>query len=301
MKYSTEEVVTKLDLPLKKYASGKVREIYDLSDRLLMVTTDRISAFDYVLPSAIPYKGKVLTGLSAYWFGLMGGIVDNHLVTADIAKFPEELQKYREILSGRSMIVLKAKRIDVECVVRGYISGSAWKEYKQSGTVCGVKMPSGMEESERFSEPVFTPSTKSDTGHDENISIEKMKDLVGKDLTCELEETSIKVYEKAARKAKSGRIIIADTKFEYGQVDGKTMLIDELLTPDSSRFWDLRDYSPGRSQTSFDKQFVRDYLEGIKWNKAPPAPVLPDDIAEKTADRYLEAYNRITGSSFPGL
>jgi phosphoribosylaminoimidazole-succinocarboxamide synthase len=290
-------IVLETDLPLKVFRKGKVRDIYDLDDRLLMVTTDRISAFDYILPTGIPLKGKVLTALSVYWFGYTKNLIENHLITADAAKFPDNLRKYSQILKGRSMLVKKSERIDIECVVRGYISGSAWKEYKEKGTVCGMPMPKGLAESDRFPEPIFTPAMKSDTGHDVNISVAEMVKQVGKDLTGELEEKSLKIYEKAAKKALGGKIIIADTKFEFGQIKGKTILIDELLTPDSSRFWPLDDYTPGRPQNSFDEQFIRDWLESIKWNKSPPAPTLPKDIVEKTMDRYLEAHKRITGET----
>ena len=291
------DVVLETNLPIKSFRKGKVRDIYDLGDMLLMVTTDRISAFDYILPTGIPNKGKVLTNLSVYWFGYTKDVMENHLVTADVNRFPDEVKQFAGMLSGRSMLVRKSERIDIECVVRGYISGSAWKEYREKGTVCGMKMPAGMKESDKFPEPIFTPSIKSDNGHDINISVEEMEKQVGKDLTCELEENSIRIYEKAAKKALSGKIIIADTKFEFGKIGGKIILIDELLTPDSSRFWPQEDYAPGRGQKSFDKQFIRDYLEGIKWNKSPPAPKLPADIVEKTAERYLEAYRRITGET----
>ena len=289
--------VLKTELPLKAFTLGKVRDVYDLGPELLMIATDRISAFDYVLPTGIPFKGKVLNGLSAYWFNETKDIVPNHMITADVKKYPPELAPYSKMLEGRSMRVRKAKRIDIECVVRGYISGSAWKEYKESGTVSGLKLLRGLTESDKLPEPIFTPAMKSDTGHDVNISTEKMKELVGNELTKELAEYSTRIYEKAQTKTKKAGIIIADTKFEYGIADGRIILIDELLTPDSSRFWDLEEYEPGGSQASYDKQFVRDYLEGVKWNKSPPAPALPSDIVEKTARRYLEAFKRITGAS----
>ena len=289
--------VLKTELPLKAFTLGKVRDVYDLGPELLMIATDRISAFDYVLPTGIPFKGKVLNGLSAYWFNETKDIVPNHMITADVKKYPPELAPYSKMLEGRSMRVRKAKRIDIECVVRGYISGSAWKEYKESGTVSGLKLLRGLTESDKLPEPIFTPAMKSDTGHDVNISTEKMKELVGNELTKELAEYSTRIYEKAQTKTKKAGIIIADTKFEYGIADGRIILIDELLTPDSSRFWDLEEYEPGGSQASYDKQFVRDYLEGVKWSKSPPAPALPSDIVEKTARRYLEAFKRITGAS----
>ncbi len=290
-----DSVVLETALPLRRFARGKVRDVYDLGDKLLMVATDCISAFDYVLPVGIPYKGLVLNGLSAYWFSYMADVSGNHMISADVSDYPEEVSGYAGILKGRSMLVWKAKRIDMECVVRGYISGSAWKEYLEKGTVCGEKMPAGMRESDKLPEPVFTPAMKSDTGHDENISVEKMSELIGKELTCELSEKSLKIYEKGSVKAKKEGIILADSKFEYGIRDDEIILIDELLTPDSSRFWDAGKYAPGSSQASFDKQFVRDYLESIKWDKNPPAPLLPAGIVEKTSERYLEAYQRITG------
>jgi phosphoribosylaminoimidazole-succinocarboxamide synthase len=290
-------IVLETDLPMKIFRKGKVRDIYDLGDKLLMITTDRISAFDYILPTGIPLKGKVLTALSVYWFGYTKNLIENHLITSDVTGFPEELRKYSQILKGRSMLVRKSERIDIECVVRGYISGSAWKEYKEKGTVCGMEMPRGLKESDKFPQPIFTPAMKSDSGHDVNISVAEMARQVGNDLTKELEEKSLRIYEKAAKKALDGKIIIADTKFEFGQIKGKTILIDELLTPDSSRFWPLDNYTPGKPQNSYDKQFIRDWLESIKWNKSPPAPPLPKDIVEKTMDRYLEAHKRITGET----
>ena len=296
-----DSVVLETNLPLRRFARGKVRDVYDLGDKLLMVATDRISAFDYVLPVGIPYKGLVLNGLSAYWFKYMADVVGNHMVSADVSDYPKELSNYACILKGRSMLVWKAKRIDLECVVRGYISGSAWKEYREKGTVCGEKMPAGMHESDKLPEPVFTPALKSDTGHDENISVAKMSEFIGKELTRELSEKSLKIYEKGSVKAKKGGIILADSKFEYGIRDDEIILIDELLTPDSSRFWDVGKYAPGGSQASFDKQFVRDYLESIKWDKQPPAPNLPSGIVDKTSERYLEAYRRITGEGLAGI
>ncbi|MFZ2456536.1 MAG: phosphoribosylaminoimidazolesuccinocarboxamide synthase [Candidatus Altiarchaeia archaeon] len=291
-----DSVVLQTNLPLKLFARGKVRDVYDLGDALLMVATDRISAFDYVLPAGIPYKGAVLTGLSVYWFKHMSGVVKNHLISADVSDYPGDLPEHASVLAGRSMLVKKARRIDIECVVRGYISGSAWKEYKESGTVCGESMPRGLRESDALPSPLFTPAMKSDSGHDENISVARMAELIGKELTGELSELSLRVYEKGALRAKKGGIILADSKYEYGIRDGEIILIDELLTPDSSRFWDADKYAPGGAQDSFDKQFVRDYLLSVKWDKKPPAPNLPDDIVEKTSRRYLEAYCRITGA-----
>ncbi|MEA3254253.1 MAG: phosphoribosylaminoimidazolesuccinocarboxamide synthase [Candidatus Altiarchaeota archaeon] len=287
------DIVLETDLPLKPFIRGKVRDIYDLGDRLLMVTTDRISAFDSVLPNGIPYKGRVLTGLSVFWFNYLG--VRNHLLSADVREFPDELRGYSDVLCGRSMLVRKTARVDIECVVRGFISGSAWKEYLETGCVCGITLPEGLIESQRLSEPLFTPAIKAESGHDVNISEEKMADLVGANLTQELKRISLLIYGKAFIRAKEAGIIIADSKFEFGILDEEVILIDEVLTPDSSRFWSLGDYSPGGAQRSFDKQFVRDYLEGIGWSKEPPAPRLPDEIVEKTSERYLEAYKRITG------
>jgi phosphoribosylaminoimidazole-succinocarboxamide synthase len=295
-----DSVVLQTNLPLKLFARGKVRDVYDLGDSLLMVATDRISAFDYVLPEGIPYKGSVLSRLSVYWFRHMSGVVANHLISADVLDYPGDLPEYASVLSGRSMLVKKARRIDIECVVRGYISGSAWNEYKDSGTVCGEPMSKGLKESDVLPSPIFTPAMKSDSGHDENISVSKMAQLIGKELTDELSELSVKIYEKGALRARKGGIILADSKYEYGIRDGGIILIDELHTPDSSRFWDAEKYAPGGAQESFDKQFVRDYLVRVKWDKNPPAPNLPGDIVDKTSRRYLEAYRRITGEELLG-
>jgi len=292
----SEEVLMETNLEgVKLFKRGKVRDIYDLGDMLLFVATDRISAFDYVLPNGIPYKGKVLTGLSAFWFEFTKDISPNHMITADVSQYPEELQKFADLLRGRSMLVRKAERIDIECVVRGYIAGSAWREYRESGTVCGMRLPEGLRESDKLPEPIFTPATKSETGHDENIPISKMIDLIGRELTDRIIETSLKLYRKAAEYAEGRGIIIADTKFEFGLINGELVVIDEMLTPDSSRFWDKADYKPGRPQKSFDKQYVRDYLESIGWNKQPPVPSLPDEVVRNTSLKYLEAYRRITG------
>lgn len=288
-------VLLKTDLPLKLFMHGKVRDIYDLGNELLMISTDRISAFDCVLPNGIPYKGKVLTGLSVFWFNFTRSIIENHLITANVDEFPDETRKYSNILRGRSMIVKKAKRIDIECVVRGYISGSAWKEYKEKGSVSGISLPKGLKECEELPEPIFTPAIKAETGHDININEKKVAYLIGDELKEKLKKISLNIYKKAFVKAKKRGIIIADSKFEFGISDKKLILIDELLTPDSSRFWSLENYSPGGAQKSFDKQFVRDYLEKIKWNKEPPAPILPEEIVKKTSQRYLEVYKRITG------
>jgi len=281
------------DIPLLR--RGKVRDIYDLGDYLLLVATDRISAFDVVLPSGIPGKGSVLTRISVYWFEQMEDIVRNHLMTENADDFPGKLRKYADILEGRSMLVKKARPIPIECVVRGYLSGSAWKEYMQSRSVCGIQLPEGLTESSRLPEPVFTPSTKEEEGHDINISFKDVENIVGKELAAMLRDISLRVYSKAAEMAEQKGIIIADTKFEFGLHDDKLMLIDELLTPDSSRFWSSRDYVPGRSQDSYDKQIVRDYLLTLKWDKTYPGPELPSAIIEKTANRYQEILQIITG------
>ena len=285
----TEEVL--LDSNLKNvplFKKGKVREVYDLGDRLLLVATDRISAFDYILPNGIPYKGKVLTGLSAFWFGYTKDIIENHFISADTGSYGEGLE-------GRAMIVKKTEAFPVECVVRGYLAGSGWKEYKQKGSIGGLRIRPGYKEADRLEEPVFTPATKADSGHDENIDMKRCAVITGKEWAEKLKETSIKLYKKAHEYARKKGIIIADTKFEFGLLDGRLLLIDEALTPDSSRFWPREKYQPGRSQASFDKQFVRDYLESITWDKQPPVPELPQNIVGKTSRKYLDAYKYITG------
>jgi len=285
----TEEVL--LDSNLKNvplFKKGKVREVYDLGDRLLLVATDRISAFDYILPNGIPYKGKVLTGLSAFWFGYTKDIIENHFISADTGSYGEGLE-------GRAMIVKKTEAFPVECVVRGYLAGSGWKEYKQKGSIGGLRIRPGYKEADRLEEPVFTPATKADSGHDENIDMKRCAVITGKEWAEKLKETSIKLYKKAHEYARKKGIIIADTKFEFGLLDGRLLLIDEALTPDSSRFWPREKYQPGRSQDSFDKQFVRDYLESITWDKQPPVPELPQNIVGKTSRKYLDAYKYITG------
>jgi phosphoribosylaminoimidazole-succinocarboxamide synthase len=274
---------------------GKVRDIYDLGDYLLLVATDRISAFDVVLPSGIPGKGRVLTRISVYWFRQMADIVQNHLMSANTGDFPSELRKYAEELEGRSMLVKKTKTIPVECVVRGYLSGSAWKEYRQNALVCGISLPEGLTESSKLPEPIFTPSTKEEEGHDINISFKEAENIVGKELAAMLRNTSLSVYSKAAEMAEQKGIIIADTKFEFGLLDNSLILIDELLTPDSSRFWSSKDYVPGKNQDSYDKQIVRDYLLTLNWDKTYPGPELPPAIIEKTAGRYKEILQIITG------
>jgi phosphoribosylaminoimidazole-succinocarboxamide synthase len=292
-----DSVLLQTDFPeLKLHASGKVRDVYHLDeDRLLFVATDRISAFDYVLATGIPHKGRVLTQLSLFWFEFLRDLVPNHLLTADVSQYPAPLQKYADQLRGRSMIVARADMFPVECVVRGYISGSAWKEYKATGRVCGIQLPAGLRESERLPEPIFTPSTKATSGHDENISFEEMTKLVGPELSRQLRDLTLAVYVKAADYARQKGIIIADTKFEFGRTAQGVTLADEVLTPDSSRFWPADKYSPGRAQESFDKQYVRDYLEEIRWNKQPPAPALPAEVAQRTSQKYVEAYRQLTG------
>jgi phosphoribosylaminoimidazole-succinocarboxamide synthase len=280
---------------LKLFRRGKVRDVYDLDDKLLIVSTDRISCFDVILPCGIPYKGKVLTALSNFWFGLIRGIADIHLITSDVEKYPDELRKYKVQLAGRSMLVKKTKPLPVECIVRGYISGSGWKEYKEKQSVCGIKLPAGLKESDKLPEVLFTPSTKADVGHDMNVPQDYIEKQLGRDAAAQLKDLSIAIYKKAGAYALQRGIILADTKFEFGIDQGKIILIDEVLTPDSSRFWPSDQYAPGRSQPSFDKQFVRDYLEGLDWNKTPPAPDLPADIIAKTSAKYLEAYRRLTG------
>jgi phosphoribosylaminoimidazole-succinocarboxamide synthase len=280
---------------LKLFKRGKVRDVYDLGDKLLIVSTDRISCFDVVLPSGIPYKGKVLTGLSIFWFGLIHDIIPNHLITSDVDSYPKELQKYKTDLLGRSMLVKKTKPLPVECVVRGYLSGSGWKEYKEAQSICGIKLPGGLLESDKLRQIIFTPSTKEDVGHDMNIDRGHAEELVGKDIADKLAKKSIEIYKKASQHAIGCGIIIADTKFEFGIYDNQIILIDEVLTPDSSRFWPKDQYMPGQSQPSFDKQFVRDYLESLNWNKTPPAPELPQEIINKTTQKYLEAYKRLVG------
>jgi phosphoribosylaminoimidazole-succinocarboxamide synthase len=279
----------------KLFRRGKVRDVYDLGDKLLIVSTDRISCFDVVLPCGIPYKGEVLTSVSTFWFDFIKHIVAHHLITADVEKYPPELKKYRDDLAGRSMLVLKTKPLPVECVVRGYLSGSGWKEYKQKQSVCGISLPKGLRESDKLPEVIFTPSTKADVGHDENINQEYVEGLLGRDIAEVLKKTSIEVYKRARDYALQKGIIIADTKFEFGIYNNQIIIIDEVLTPDSSRFWPLEGYRSGQGQPSFDKQFVRDYLETLNWDKTPPAPALPKEIISKTTEKYLDAYHKLTG------
>jgi phosphoribosylaminoimidazole-succinocarboxamide synthase len=286
-----ETEMTGVDL----HARGKVRDVYSLGDRLLIVATDRISAFDYILPTGIPDKGRVLTQLSIFWFDFLRDLTPTHFLTADVAEYPAPLGQFRDQLEGRSMLVKRAKMVDIECVARGYISGSGWKEYLQSGTVCGIKLPPGLGESDKLPEPIFTPATKAQSGHDENISFERMCELIGEGLAKQLRDLTLAIYARAAQYAETKGIVIADTKFEFGFVDGVLTLGDEVLTPDSSRFWPAETYKPGGAQFSFDKQFVRDYLESIHWNKQPPAPPLPAEVAAKTGEKYRQAYSVLTG------
>ena len=292
-----DPVVLQTDFPeLQLHASGKVRDVYLIdNERLLFVATDRISAFDYVLATGIPHKGRVLTQISLFWFDFLCDIVPNHVITADVKLYPPALQKYVEQLRGRSMVVRRAEMFPVECVVRGYLSGSAWKEYQATGKVCGIGLPTGLRESDAFPEPVFTPATKAVNGHDENISFAQMCEIVGTETASHLRDISLRIYKKAAAFARQRGIIIADTKFEFGRTAEGITLADEVLTPDSSRFWPAGKYAPGASQESYDKQYVRDYLEEIRWNKQPPAPALPDEVARRTSEKYLDAYLQITG------
>ena len=300
-KQALETVLLETDFAdLELYASGKVRDLYRVdNERLLFVATDRISAFDYVLASGIPNKGRVLTQLSLFWFDFLQDIVPNHLVTADVNRYPAHLRPYAEQLQGRSMLVIRADMVAIECVVRGYLSGSGWKDYQQSGKVCGIELPAGLRESDKLPEPIFTPATKAISGHDENITFEEMAQRAGPKVSERLRDISLKIYRKAAEHALARGIIIADTKFEFGRTPRGLVLADEVLTPDSSRFWPADGYQPGCSQPSFDKQFVRDYLEKIRWNKRPPAPALPADVVHETSEKYMEAYRRLTGHELP--
>ena len=292
-----DSVLLRTDYPeLQLHASGKVRDVYCLdSDHLLFVATDRISAFDYVLATGIPHKGRVLTQISLFWFDFLKDIVPSHFVTADVNRYPVAIRKHADELRGRSMMVMRAEMFPVECVARGYLSGSGWKEYKATGSVCGIKLPPGLKESDRLPEPLFTPATKATTGHDINISFEEMGKLVDPELSRQLRDITLRIYKKAADYARQRGIIIADTKFEFGQTAKGITLADEVLTPDSSRFWPADTYQPGKAQDSYDKQYVRDYLEEIRWNKQPPAPALPPEVARRTSEKYLEAYRQLTG------
>jgi phosphoribosylaminoimidazole-succinocarboxamide synthase len=292
-----DSVLLRTDYPeLELHASGKVRDVYNLDgDHLLFVATDRISAFDYVLATGIPHKGRVLTQISLFWFDFLKDIVSNHFVTADVTRYPAAIRSHADELRGRSMMVMRAEMFPVECVARGYLSGSGWKEYKATGKVCGIHLPSGLKESDQLPEPIFTPATKATTGHDVNISFEEMCTLVDPELSRQLRDLTLRIYKQAADYARQRGIIIADTKFEFGQTAKGITLADEVLTPDSSRFWPADAYLPGKAQDSYDKQYVRDYLEEISWNKQPPAPALPQEVALRTSEKYLGAYRQLTG------
>jgi phosphoribosylaminoimidazole-succinocarboxamide synthase len=298
MANATGETVLQLELPgVKKIRSGKVREVFDLGDRFLLVASDRISAFDVIMPNGIPRKGEVLTQISHFWFEKFSALVPNHLLAGANDPLPENLQPFAAQLARRAMIVKKAKPLAIECIVRGYLSGSGWKEYKKAQTVCGIKLPAGLTESAELPEPIFTPSTKAEAGHDENISFDEACKIAGTEFTTQARDLSLKIYKAGRDYARQRGIIIADTKFEFGLFGGKLILIDEVLTPDSSRFWPAAEFEPGHAQPSFDKQYVRDYLEKIGWNKQPPAPALPADVVAATRARYREAYERVTGSA----
>ena len=295
------EPVLQLELPgVRKLKSGKVREIFDLGDAFLLVATDRISAFDCILPNGIPRKGEVLTQLSHFWFERFASLIPNHLLAGANDPLPAALQPFAAQVARRSMIVKKAKPLAIECVVRGYLAGSGWKEYRKSQTVCGIQLPAGLQEASELPEPIFTPSTKAESGHDENISFAEAAKVAGPEIAEQARAASLKIYSEARAYARQRGIIIADTKFEFGMFDGQLILIDEVLTPDSSRFWPADQYQPGRGQPSYDKQFVRDYLETLDWDKTPPAPALPADVVAKTQAKYFEAFEKITGHALPG-
>jgi len=294
----SSRIILETDLPgVTRRARGKVRDVYEIDGKILIVATDRISAFDYILPTGIPDKGRVLTQLSVFWFEFLGQLAPNHFLTANVDEYPDPLPSYRDQLEGRSMLVKRAEMAEVECVARGYLSGSGWKEYQKSQSVCGVALPAGLKESDKLPAPIFTPSTKAQSGHDENISMEQAAGLVGEETATKLRDLTLAIYTHAAEYALTRGIIIADTKFEFGFADGELILADEVLTPDSSRFWPLASYAPGGAQPSFDKQYVRDYLESIRWNKQPPAPPLPEDVAVRTSEKYKEAYRALTGKA----
>ncbi|MGO4881422.1 MAG: phosphoribosylaminoimidazolesuccinocarboxamide synthase [Bryobacteraceae bacterium] len=291
-----ETIILRTELPgIERHAQGKVRDVYHVDGQLLIVATDRISAFDYILPTGIPDKGKVLNQLSIFWFDFLRELTPTHFITANVDEYPSALRPFRDQLAGRSMLVKRAQMVEIECVARGYLAGSGWKEYKAQSTVCGIPLPAGLRESDRLPEPIFTPSTKAQSGHDENISFERMCSIVGADLGARLRDLTLKIYSRAAAYAETKGVIIADTKFEFGFVDGELVLGDEVLTPDSSRFWPADSYKPGGAQFSYDKQYVRDYLESIHWDKQPPAPPLPDEVARKTSEKYRQAYQVLTG------
>ena len=290
---STPLLETNLE-DVKPIARGKVRDIYDAGEHLLFIATDRISAFDVVLPNGIPHKGEVLTKLSMFWFDFLKDVVPTHFVTADVDEYPENLRAHKDQLDGRSMLVKKLDMVPIECVARGYISGSGWKEYQQTGVVCGVKLSAGLRMNGLLPEPIFTPATKAETGHDENITFERAAGIVGEDLCAQLRDLTLDIFSRAGQHALARGLVLADTKFEFGQLDGEVVLGDEVLTPDSSRYWPLEFYQAGKPQPSYDKQFVRDYLETVDWDKTPPGPELPPDIIEKTSEKYLEAYYTLT-------
>ncbi len=295
-----EQIVFETDFPkLNLLKRGKVRDMYDLGETLLMVATDRISAFDVIMPDPVPEKGKILTQISLFWFDVMKPVISNHIISSNVDDYPEICKPYAEMLRDRSMLVKKAKPLPIECVVRGYISGSGWKSYQESGIVCGIKLPDGLQESEKLPEPIFTPSTKEEVGvHDVNINFEEAVKIVGRSLAEKVKEISLSIYKKGAELADKKGIIIADTKFEFGIFENDIILIDEILTPDSSRFWPKESYSPGQSQKSYDKQYLRDYLISINWDKVPPAPFLPKEVVKNTREKYLDALNLITGKSY---
>jgi phosphoribosylaminoimidazole-succinocarboxamide synthase len=282
---------------IKLWKRGKVRDVYEVGDKLLLIATDRLSAFDVVLPSGIPGKGVLLTQMSLFWFELLKDVVPHHVVSADVSDYPDELKPFRDQLEGRSMLVHRTDVLPIECVVRGYIVGSGWKDYKKTGAICGIALPAGLRESDRLEPPIFTPATKAETGHDENISFETMTETVGPDRAAEARRVSLEIYERARAHAEARGIIVADTKFEFGIRDGRLIWIDEALTPDSSRFWPRDVYAPGRSQPSFDKQFVRDYLETLDWDKQPPGPELPPEVVARTVEKYVEAFERLRGEA----
>jgi phosphoribosylaminoimidazole-succinocarboxamide synthase len=291
-----ETVILHTDLPgIEKHAQGKVRDVYRVDGHLLIVATDRISAFDYILPTGIPDKGRVLTQLSIFWFDFLRDVTPTHFLTANVDEYPATLRPFRSQLEGRSMLVKRAQMVEIECVARGYLAGSGWKEYQAHGTVCGIPLPAGLSESDRLPAPIFTPSTKAQSGHDENISFATMCSMVGAELGARLRDLTLQIYSRAAAYAETKGVIIADTKFEFGFVNGELVLGDEVLTPDSSRFWPAESYRPGGAQLSYDKQYVRDYLESIHWDKKPPAPPLPDEVAAKTSEKYRQAYQVLTG------
>lgn len=291
-------IVIETDLPLTAFKKGKVRDVYDLGDKLLLIATDRISAFDFVLHEPIPNKGICLTQISKFWFDFFKDTIPSHMISSEVKDFPEEIRPFADILKGRSMLVKKAKVFPIECIVRGYISGSAWKSYQKDRTVCGIILPAGLKESDKFNEPLFTPSSKVDSGHDINISFNEMKKLIGKKDAEKLREFSLKIYKKGSEFARKKGIIIADTKFEFGKIGDQVIVVDEVLTPDSSRFWPADLYEPGKSQPSFDKQYVRDYLSSTDWDKNSTPPHLPTDVIAETQRKYQEAYEKITGKKF---